>query len=64
MYGMCNKVIFTIPPKLKPPEAAAGGAVDPKLNPVLDEAVDENDDVAWVCGFVCDVPNIGVVAAS
>jgi len=38
--------IFTIPPKLKPPDVAATGAVDPKLNPVLDEGVDENDDVA------------------
>lgn len=36
-----------IPPKLKPPDAAADGAADAKLNPVLDEGIDENDgDVA------------------
>lgn len=36
-----------IPPKLKPPDAAADGAADAKLNPVLDKGVDENDgDVA------------------
>lgn len=35
-----------IPPKLKPPDVAAAGAVGPKLNPVLDDGVDENDDVA------------------
>lgn len=50
-----------IPPKLKP-DVAATGAVDPKLNPVLDEGVDENDDVAGVCGFACGAPNIGVAA--
>lgn len=36
-----------IPPKLKPPDGAAGGAAAAKLNPVLGKGVDENDgDVA------------------
>jgi hypothetical protein len=57
-YNVQCLVLFTISPKLKPPDGVADD-VDPKLNP-LDDEVDENDDVARVCGVACDVPNIGV----